>query len=88
MANKTFTQGKTDAGLAVAIAQGQHHFDHDNNKWQAGIGVGQYGGNTAGSIGLAKVIGQSAYRPLLSISASKGGDDSHTGVGAGLSFEF
>ncbi len=72
---------------AMAMAGANIHFNPDSDKWQAGIGVGQYEGVTGGAVSFGKKLGIVPGKPLLSVS---GTTNSHRGrgVGAGLTFGF
>jgi hypothetical protein len=70
---------------AMALAGANIHFNPDSDKWQAGIGVGQFEGVTGGAVSIGKKLFGNG--PLLSLSGNTN-THSGSGVGAGLTFGF
>lgn len=69
-------------GVALGIASAQHAFDWSTDKSQLSVGIGQYDGSEAISVGVGRRFGE------ILVNGSLGKEGSKTGLGAGFLLRF
>lgn len=84
--NNTFIKkgSASETGVALAIANAQHHFDLSTHRWQGAVGIGRFEDNQALSIGGAKRI----YGDRVLVNFSLGIENGRKGLGAGLNWRW
>lgn len=74
----------SEYGIALAIANAQHHFALGTYSWQAAVGLGRFEENQAISFGVAKRV----YSDQLLLSGSLGIENGRKGAGVGLNWRW
>ena len=80
--NETTITKDQAAGVALAIAGNQHHFDFATDDWQASVGLGSYNEEDAASLAMGKRL-----KGVL-LNGSVGRADGEYGYGIGMNWRF